>query len=75
MEISLNLLACPFELSGCKLKSPNIHKLSWSGTSSPVNLEIHQKLTCTVLKPIQADNETTERIVSNTCRDRLERFK
>ena len=49
--------------------------MSWSRISSLVNLETHQKLTCTVLKPIQADNETTERIVSNTCRDRLERFK
>ena len=33
---------------------------------SLVDLEIHKKLTCTVLKPIQADNETTERIVSDT---------
>ena len=32
---------------------------------------------CTVLKPIglQADTETTERIVSDTCRDSFERFK
>ena len=28
----------------------------------------------TVLKPIQADNETTERMVSDTCRYRFERF-
>ena len=26
------------------------------------DLKIHEKLTCTVLKPIQADNETTEGI-------------
>ena len=43
--------------------------MSWSRISYLVNLETDQKLTCTVLKPIQADNETTERIVSNTCRE------
>ena len=34
-----------------------------------------KKLTYTVLKPIQADNETTELIVADTCRGRFRRFK
>ena len=31
VRMSLNLLVIPFELSRCKLKSPSIYKLSWSG--------------------------------------------
>ena len=71
VRIPFNLLACPFELPRCKLKSPIV--IEWS----LVNLEINQNLTCrpTVLKPIQVDKETTERMVSDTCRDRFERFK
>ena len=63
MRISLNLLA----LSGCKLKSPNIYKLSWSGISYLVNIKIHQKLTCTVLKSIQTDRRVASRTPVRTC--------
>ena len=35
MRISLNLCFFPFELSRCKLKSPNIYKLSWRGIRFP----------------------------------------
>ena len=31
VRILLNLLVCPFALFRCKLKSPNLYKLSWSG--------------------------------------------
>ena len=70
VRITLNLLVFPFDLPRCKLKSPNIYKLScseimFSSRSWNSSKNWH----------VQADNEITERIVSDTCRDRFERFK
>ena len=62
------------ELSRCMLISPNNINWQVAELCSPllVNLKINLKMRLPDLKPILTYNETTQRIVSDTCINRFE---